>query len=121
MTLNKCGMQRWSSDAAYVKEGNKSVYYELHPLPRKMKRPHQRLPVPSPSPEGINPTAIPSGMCSCPVVWDYYGYKIRLTLRAGFLGSKVDGKSGEVVPEVGWLVSHADNDSVRVHSVCSVL
>jgi len=48
----------------------------------------------------------PRILSSAPVDWDYYGKTYDLHFHAGFVGMVQNPQNGEVMPELGWYVSH---------------
>jgi len=81
----------------YVKEGCMEKQYK-----GLGGGPKDRLP--SDEVYGINQKNIPTGLSSCPVVWNDRGKKVDLEFRAGFLGVTQDPETGTLSPEVGWVL-----------------
>jgi hypothetical protein len=53
---------------------------------------------------------IPGGMCSAPVTWVYFGEKIPLQFRAGFVGA-AQREDGAFTPDMGWFICHKQNSA----------
>jgi len=59
----------------------------------------------------LNPLSFPSGLCETPFTWVYFGQEISMLFRGGLVGVVIDPVSKTVAPQLGWLVTEADDDA----------
>jgi hypothetical protein len=46
----------------------------------------------------------PSHISNVPVLWDYYGKEVKLTLVGGVTGLELDAKQNMIRPSLGWML-----------------
>jgi hypothetical protein len=60
------------------------------------------------------------GLCSTPMIWEYYLQQFQMNLMSGFVGYTQDKKTKSVRPKIGWAVMNVDAPFCKEYiSVCT--
>ena len=63
----------------------------------------------------LNPSLFPCGLSETPFTWEYFSQEFKMLLRDGLVGVVVDPVTYRVAPQIGWLVTDAEDKPAGEH------